>query len=252
MDTEYHETDILDCKIAELNTESASRLIFERIEKGLKTKAYFINAHKMYLMEQNEDFARIISEGDLRLADGHSILWAANKLKMPLAHKTTGIELLQCLLKNAGVSVCRAFFIGGDKNTIIWAYKNAFKKYGDAIAGFHYGYFSPEENEAIIKKINDTGAQLLFAGFGSPKQERWLHENARLLKPLLLMGVGGSFDILSGEKKRAPGFFIGHGLEWLWRFFQSPVKMARRVFLENIHFVVRVYKEVLKRKSYRG
>jgi N-acetylglucosaminyldiphosphoundecaprenol N-acetyl-beta-D-mannosaminyltransferase len=249
---EFHETDILDCRIADMDENDACMLFFDRIGSGLKSQVFFINAHKIYLQDKHPHFADIIRAADYRFADGHSLLWAAGRLRITLLHKTTGVGLLRRMLENASAYGCRAFFLGAKKEVVEAAAARAKEAYGGCIAGFHDGYFGQEQNDEVIKEINASGAQMLFVGFGSPKQETWLHENAAKLKPLLLMGVGGSFDVLSGMKKRAPEFWSKHGLEWLWRFFQSPVKMARRVFIENLYFVSKVWGKKHKGLSNRS
>jgi N-acetylglucosaminyldiphosphoundecaprenol N-acetyl-beta-D-mannosaminyltransferase len=111
---------------------------------------------------------------------------------------------------------------------------------GLSVAGFHDGYFKPEDEAAIVEDINASGADFLLVALGSPKQELFVKRHEKELKPRVAIGVGGSLDVWSGTLKRAPQFYLDHGLEWLYRIAQEPKRIKRTasipVFLLKVLF----------------
>ena len=109
---------------------------------------------------------------------------------------------------------------------------------GLKVAGCRNGYFTEAENEEIIAEINASGADMLFAALGAPKQENWLARFRSELKPQVLMGVGGSFDVLAGKMDRAPLWMQKASLEWLFRLYKQPSRIGRMMVLPQ--FVIKV------------
>ena len=114
------------------------------------------------------------------------------------------------------------------------------------VAGCRNGYFSAEEEPEIIKGINHSGAAMLFAALGAPKQEKWLAKYREELKPCLLMGIGGSFDVLAGKVRRAPKWMQDARLEWFYRLVKQPSRFGRMLALPK--FVIAVRSEKGKKK----
>jgi len=110
---------------------------------------------------------------------------------------------------------------------------------GLKVAGCRNGYFASEEEPDIVKAINASGAAMLFAALGAPKQEKWLAEYAGQLKPFLLMGIGGSFDVLAGKVQRAPKWMQDARLEWFYRLVKQPSRFVRMLALPRFVFAVR-------------
>ena len=109
---------------------------------------------------------------------------------------------------------------------------------GLKVAGCRNGYFKDEENEDIVAEINESGADMLFIALGAPKQENWLAKYREQLKPAVLMGVGGSFDVLAGKMDRAPLWMQKASLEWLFRLYKQPSRIGRMMVLPQ--FVIKV------------
>ncbi|NTV93680.1 MAG: WecB/TagA/CpsF family glycosyltransferase, partial [Chlorobiaceae bacterium] len=105
------------------------------------------------------------------------------------------------------------------------------------------GYFDHRsESDAVIGKINSSGAAILLVAFGAPLQEIWIAEHRQKLLPRVLMGVGGLFDFYSGTIRRAPRWMREIGFEWVYRIFQEPARMWRRYVIGNPLFLYRVMK----------
>ncbi|MGB2870098.1 MAG: WecB/TagA/CpsF family glycosyltransferase, partial [Bacteroidota bacterium] len=114
------------------------------------------------------------------------------------------------------------------------------------IAGYRNGYFSKSEEEGIVQTIAESGANILFIGFGSPKKEYFVEEWKERFRVHVVHGVGGSFDVYAGKTKRAPFWMQNAGLEWLFRLLQEPRRMFWRYLSTNTAFLLLVSKELFK------
>ena len=112
------------------------------------------------------------------------------------------------------------------------------------IAGYRNGYYTNEDESAIVNQIKESGTQLLFVAITSPKKEIFLNKyKLELRKVFFTMGVGGTFDVIAGITKRAPRWMQDIGLEWFYRFSQEPKRMWKRYLIGNSKFIVMVLKE---------
>ena len=117
----------------------------------------------------------------------------------------------------------------------------------DIIAGYHHGYFTKAEEKKVVESIKESNANMIFVGISSPKKERFINTYKDQLESVrFLMGVGGSFDVIAGCKKRAPKLLQNIGCEWLWRFAQEPLRLFRRYTVGNFKFICLVAKEIIK------
>ena len=187
---------------------------------------------------KDEELKHIVEFADLVIPDGIGLVYASKIMGMPLKERVTGIDFLGKILgylEEQGLSV---FFLGskpGNDNSAgiaELAAENIKKTYKNLIvAGTHHGYFKGSEEEEIVRKINDSGADFLCVAMGSPKQEKFMFQHKDSLKVRGAIGVGGSLDVWSGTLKRAPKFYRDHGLEWLYRLIQEPSRYKRMMAL---------------------
>ena len=112
------------------------------------------------------------------------------------------------------------------------------KHYGLKVVGVADGYFDAEKEQMIIADINEKKPDLLLVGIGFPKQEKWIYNNIKNLNVKVAIGVGGSFDVMSGNVKRAPKIFIKLGLEWFYRLITQPTRIGRMMVLPLFMLVV--------------
>ncbi|WP_353949005.1 WecB/TagA/CpsF family glycosyltransferase [Sporolactobacillus sp. Y61] len=118
-------------------------------------------------------------------------------------------------------------------------------------AGWHNGFFDEKESPEIIKDINQKKAKILFVGFGTPIQEKWVDKYYVTINSPTIITCGGLFDYYSGNVKRAPLFMRNHGLEWLYRLCQEPRRLFWRYIIGNTKYVVKIlrYKKLKKNNS---
>ena len=139
------------------------------------------------------------------------------------------------------------FLLGGREGIAEKAGKNIVKKYPNIrIAGSNNGYFKGahigfeghEEELSVVQKINDAKPDILFVGFGAPKQEKWIHLYKDNLNAKVIIGNGGTMDILAGETKRAPEVWQKLGLEWFYRLVKEPSRIKRQMCLPYFMLIV--------------
>ena len=109
--------------------------------------------------------------------------------------------------------------------------------------GCHDGYFDEEEEKRIVKDIRKSGAKLLLVGLGVPKQEKWLYRHKDELGPVLAMGIGGVFDVMSGNLKRAPLWMQKNRLEWAYRLYLQPSRIGRMMAIPKFMMAVKKWKK---------
>ncbi len=186
---------------------------------------------------KDPEFARILNGADLLVPDGVGIVWAAKRAGKKLPERVTGVDLVHYLLsKRPAVPV---FLMGGKPGVSDRAKELLCLDMPSAIvAGTHHGYFSREEEPAVVEKIRKSGAQAILAGMGSPAQEKFLWRNRDSLGARLGVGVGGVLDILAGDKSLTPPAIRKAGFEWLHRLVREPGRLWADAAL--VEFALRV------------
>ena len=197
------------------------------------------NSEIVILAGKNAELRRAIEEADLVIPDGIGLVYASRILGQPLKERVTGIDFLERALERLAATGGTAYFLGGRPGVAEKAAKAMEERYpGLRIVGARDGYFPPSEEETTIDAVKAAGADFLCVALGAPKQELFIHRNKERLGVAVAVGVGGSFDVFAGEVKRAPRFYRDHGLEWLYRLVQQPVRIRRAAALPL--FMVRV------------
>ncbi|PMQ02483.1 MAG: lipopolysaccharide biosynthesis protein [Dictyoglomus sp. NZ13-RE01] len=184
------------------------------------------NAEIISIAHKDGKLKEILKYADLNLPDGDGVLLLAKKDKRVSLKKFAGIDAMVKILEIAEKKKKKVYFLGAKDEVLRDMINKLRKKFpGLDIAGWHHGYFSNNEIERII---SDIDCDILFVALGAPKQEFFIYNNKDKIKAKIAMGVGGSFDVLSERKKRAPNFFIRLHLEWLYRMLQEPKRFIKR------------------------
>lgn len=220
----------------------------ERIEHAILSKKQIhhcvINAAKVVKMQSDKVLMESVVSSDIINADGMSVVWAARFLGHKIKERVAGIDLMENLVRLAHEKSYSCFFLGAKQEVLeklVHYYSDKYSK--NIIAGYRNGYFYEKDEKEIIKKIKASNADFLFVAITSPKKEIFLNKYKHDLKNInLIMGVGGSFDVISGEVKRAPMIMQKIGLEWFYRFAQEPGRMWRRYLIGNVKFMIIIFK----------
>jgi N-acetylglucosaminyldiphosphoundecaprenol N-acetyl-beta-D-mannosaminyltransferase len=207
-----------------------------------------VNAAKLVAADRDEQLKCVLLNADLVTADGMSVVWASRILGAGLRQRVTGIDLFERLLEHAALRGLSVYFLGAQEKSVrgvVDVFKNKYEAL--RIAGYHNGYFDSSENASVTGEIRSSGADLLFVAMGSPKQEFWIAANVAESGVGFALGVGGSFDHLSGRVRRAPKWMQRSGLEWLHRLWQEPLRLWRRYLIGNTAFMWLIIRQRFRR-----
>jgi N-acetylglucosaminyldiphosphoundecaprenol N-acetyl-beta-D-mannosaminyltransferase len=207
-----------------------------------------LNVAKLVKMRRQPELWRDVVESDIVGIDGMGILWGSRLLGLKARERVAGIDLFKEILSLCDRKGFRPFFLGATDGVL---QKMVFNIRADhpnlQIAGWHNGYFGPEENPRLVESIRRSGADCLFLGLPTPRKERLLAQYKDEFGVPFIMGVGGSFDVLAGKVSRAPSWMQNAGLEWFYRFYQEPRRMFWRYFSTNISFATLLTGELVSR-----
>jgi N-acetylglucosaminyldiphosphoundecaprenol N-acetyl-beta-D-mannosaminyltransferase len=226
----------------------------QKAEKAIASKKQIhhtvVNAGKIVLMKTDKELEKSVIDADIINADGKAVVWAANLLGQKLPERVSGIDLMEELVNKSFKKGYKCFFFGATEEVVTELVDIYKKQYSDEIiAGHRNGYYDKSQEKNIANQIAESGANILFVAITSPKKEIFLNSYKKQLKDVkLIMGVGGSFDVISGKVKRAPLWMQNLGLEWLYRVIQEPKRMWKRYLVGNTKFIWLVIKEYFKSK----
>lgn len=222
-----------------------------KIEHSIKEKRSLhhvvVNAAKIVNAQKNAQLKQSIVNCDIINADGQAVVWASRFLQTPLPERVAGIDLMNALIEMAGTKGYKVYLLGATEEVITKVVTIYRSKYGtDFVVGYRNGYFDKEEEQQIAQSIGDANADMLFVAMSSPKKEIFLDKHKNTIKAHFIMGVGGSFDIVSGLTRRAPVWMQNIGMEWFYRLMQEPQRMWKRYLVTNSGFIYIIIKEKLK------
>jgi N-acetylglucosaminyldiphosphoundecaprenol N-acetyl-beta-D-mannosaminyltransferase len=193
----------------------------------------------------------LLNRGDLVVPDGHGIVWAGERLGCPFPERVPGIDLIQALAVRAADAGWRLYLLGGAPGVAEAAAVNLQRQHpGLQVVGTGHGYLTGAELPAVLDRIRAAHPDLLLVGMGFPKQEYFIRDHRQDLGSSVAIGVGGSFDVISGRLRRSPVWIQRLRLEWLYRAFQDPARWRRLLVLPR--FIGLVLTEAGNRKSEVG
>ena len=200
------------------------------------------NVDHVVLAERDEALRRAYADADLSLADGMPIVWASHLLGVPVPEKISGSDFVPRLLERAEVSGWRVFLLGGRAGVAEKAAERLrSSRPGLAVVGTAAPLIDMTQpkaaRERVIEEVRAAAPDVVLVAFGAPKQELWIHEAARALRPAVLLGVGASIDFLAGTERRAPRWISAVGLEWFYRLVREPRRLWRRYLVRDPRFL---------------
>lgn len=221
---------ILGVKVDTDNYDELINKLFKRIDKKEKSLVVAINPEKLMKAKEDQALKDLLNRAEFQIPDGIGVILASKLNKGNIKSRVTGIDMMDRIVREAA-RTGKSIFLYGAKPGVAESAAEALKfTYASLqIAGIQDGY--EKDNEKVIHKINEAKPDILFVAMGSPRQEEWIEANRDKLHPSLFQGVGGSFDVLAGNVKRAPGFFQKTGLEWFYRLAKEPSRLKRQLVL---------------------
>jgi len=255
-------------------TETSAQWALGEIQRYITTP----NPEIVLKAQNNNKYLKVLNQADLNIPDGIGILWASKfqkitentksglikiikffyslflipfypkYIKTELRERVTGVDLVNSISKTLSKTEAKVFLLGAAEGIAEETKEILQKKYpGLNISGTFSGTPKVEDEKKIIKLIANSGATILFVAFGAPSQELWIKRNLKKLSKIkLAIGVGGTFDFISGKQKRSPKWMQKLGIEWLYRLFKQPKRIVR-IYNATIKFPFTVLFRELKR-----
>ncbi len=215
------------------------------------------NVHTTVMAFRDKEYRRIQNSAAMALPDGQPLSIVSRKRGFSEARRVPGPDLMPKILELSQEKGYRHYFYGSSEYTLAELRKVLVKRYPKLqIAGMYSPPFREldrQEDEEIVRKINDSGADFVWVALGAPKQERWMYEHRHRVNGLML-GVGAAFDFTAGATKRAPMWMQKLCLEWVFRILRNPRRMLPRYLNTNFAFLYYVHKEnwALKKAKKQG
>lgn len=208
------------------------------------------DASALVRAQEDEQFRAIVNSADLVTADGAGVVLAARLLGLPVHIRVAGCDMVEGLCRIAAEEEASVFFLGAEPGVADEAARRLAERIpGLRIAGCHHGYFSPEEEAELVRRIASLRPGVLFVALGQPRQEQFVAEHLEEIGAGVAIGIGGSLDVISGRKRRAPVWMQRLGLEWLYRVAMEPSRLPRLRALPRV--VLMAFAELLRRPQPR-
>lgn len=205
------------------------------------------NASHLCMMRRDPELRQACQAADMAVADGMSVVWALKALGRPVPERVAGIDLMTQLLEAGGAAGLRVYFLGATAQVVRTVVQVCERRYiGLRIVGARDGYFANTDHEAIVEEIRACAPHLLFAGMPSPFKDTFCQRYRHRLQVPVIIGVGGSFDVLASVVSRAPKAVQSMGLEWAWRLIMEPRKLWKRYLTTNSEFIWLVFREIVR------
>ncbi|HET9028667.1 MAG TPA: WecB/TagA/CpsF family glycosyltransferase [Candidatus Aquilonibacter sp.] len=223
---------ILGCRLDILDAEQATDAIFDFVRERAGAQVVTLGTEMVVHAQRDAAFREIVNDSALSLCDTVGLLHVARRRGADLRERVTGVELVEHLCRRAADEGVSVYFFGGAEGVAADAGAILEARFpGLRIAGTRNGFFSGEEEDEIAEAIRRSGAGLLFVGLGSPRQEVWIARHVAQTGVGAAVGIGGSFDVLSGRVRRAPLLWRRFGAEWLYRLIREPRRFRRQLAL---------------------
>lgn len=225
-----------------VSMSAAARWALEAVNNRTPKTIITLNPEMVERAQRDPEFSDTLDKADLVVADGAGIVWACGLLDEGVPERVPGIDLMLEIVRLGAADGLRVYLLGAKPGIARKASKALTERYpGLDVVGSHHGYFDSSEEPDILNHIRETAPDVLFVGIGGGKGEKWCKSHKHNLRIPLSMGVGGSFDVVAGCVKRAPGWLQRANLEWLYRLIRQPSRIGRQTTL--LAFALRVLKQ---------
>lgn len=231
--------ELLGLNIDDYSFQSAIEKAKSLIDGQKVSQVITINPEMFSQAEKDYNFSNIVKEAEMVIPDGVGVTIAL-KIVGHNIKRIPGIDFAKQLLVEASLSSIPVAIIGAKEEVVAKAVENLQNEInGLNIVYYHNGYFNT--NEEIYNILKAKSPKLILVALGSPKQEEFIYNAKKILNPCLMVGIGGSLDVWSGNLKRAPKIFQVFGLEWLYRTLVQPSRF-KRIFPTLPLFILKVLK----------
>lgn len=231
-----------------LSFEDVKKIVDETVKENRKVIFCDINTYSLYLYYKKDYYKKFITKCDYVVADGMSIIFSSILLKKPLKERLSGVDVMQNLIEVACKKDYKIYLLGSTKEVVSKTKDVINTKCGkELVIGYQDGFFKEDDFSKVVENINKLKPNILFIGISSPKRELFIDYALDKLEANFIMGVGGSFEVVSGFKKRAPKWVQKIGFEWLYRLIQDPKGKFFRYLISNSYYLYLNIKYLLRK-----
>lgn len=247
-------TNVLGVGISAVNPALALQTITGWIESGQHQYVCVTGVHGVMESQKNEALRTIHNRSGMVTPDGMPMVWLSKLSGHPHVDRVYGPDLMLSVCDASRLHGYRHFLYGGNEGVAEHLAETLRSRFpGLSIVGTECPPFralTPEEDAAVVEKINASGAQIVWVGLSTPKQEQWMAAHVDRLNANVLLGVGAAFDFHTGQARQAPRWIQRSGFEWLFRLVTNPRRLWKRYLRNNPTFVYRVVQQQLGLKTY--
>jgi N-acetylglucosaminyldiphosphoundecaprenol N-acetyl-beta-D-mannosaminyltransferase len=248
--------EILGVRVDPVDMRRALATLGGWIERGERHYVCLATAHTIMDARRDPKTLAAMNKASLVTADGMAVVWILRGMGFKGVDRVYGPDLMLGACGPPGGRGWRHYFYGGGEGVATRLVTRLRGRSPDLrVAGVACPPFRPlteSEDARAVEHINDSGADIVWVGLGSPKQERWMAEHRSRLRAPILIGVGAAFDFLSGERQQAPRWMQRGGLEWMFRLMTDPRKTARRCVWYPLFVFLLVLRALRMRQRERG
>jgi len=230
--------------IAELNERIA-----KAVNQGERLIIAHHNLHSVYLYHRDPKMRAFFARAQVVHIDGMPLVYWARVLGYPVRkqHRVTYVDWVHPLMATAAAEGWRVFYLGGKPGVAARAAEKLRQQYPGLVLETRHGYFTPEENDAVLEEIARFQPHVLMVGMGMPRQEHWVLDNLERISANAILTAGACFDYVAGVIPTPPRWMGRVGLEWLYRLWSEPRRLARRYLLEPWFLVPLALKDLSAR-----
>jgi len=246
---------ILGVGVSSLDIPAAVSAIEQWISRRERHYVCITSVHGIIESQYDASLRRIHNNAGMVTADGMPLVWVSRLMGFHRTNRVYGPDLMLAACERAQQRGFSHFFYGGGPGVPQRLIERLSKLYPSLrVAGSYSPPFrplTPEEDRQVVEQINSSGADLVWVGLSTPKQERWMAAHVEKLNAPVLVGVGAAFDFNAGLKRQAPRWMRKAGLEWTFRLATEPRRLWYRYLKSNPTFLFLIGMQLLGLKNYR-
>jgi N-acetylglucosaminyldiphosphoundecaprenol N-acetyl-beta-D-mannosaminyltransferase len=226
--------------------DEAVNAVARAIREGERGYLCTVNVAILMMMRGDPRLQRYVDRARWVVADGQPLIWAARLGADPLPERVAGVDLIEVLCERAQADGFGVYLLGADAATVEATARALRAKFPRLdLRGYADGYFGAAQASERARAVAESGAKLLLVAMGVPRQEHFIEEQWENLGASVAIGVGGSFDVIAGLRKRAPALLQRTGFEWAFRLVQEPRRLFMRYLVTNSQFVGLVSRDLV-------
>ena len=231
-------------RVNRVTMDQTLQILDQFVREGGPHHVVTLDASMCVTAGEEPDLKRIIERADLITPDSSGVLWACRRMGQPLAHRVSGVEIVERLCALSPERGYKLYFFGAAPGIAESAAAKMRERYpGCRIVGARDGFFQPADEPAIVSEIRAVEPDILCVALGIPKQEKFIDRHREALGVPVMIGVGGTFDVISGTVKRAPIWMQKANLEWLYRLYKNPRKISKVMTLPRFVWMTLRHRE---------